>query len=206
VTAEPVRHPVDPLVADELPGLALWSLEVPTRPGPTTPELRERLRVLSGRVAGAHAVALRRQPIPHAYRVFFRHTGVDPDARRTPIEQAMLDRMLHGGFVSSGRVADALLVALVETGVPVWALDAGALEGALHLRPATPADAAVPAGRLAVADARRAVAELFGPTAPDAAVSRATRRARLVGVAVAGVPALCVEEALELAAEGMAVG
>lgn len=203
---EPVRHAVDPLVEEELPGLALWSIEVAATPGPTTDGLRRHLRLLSSRMTGSQAVALRQQPIPHAFRVFFRHTGIDPDERRTPIEQAVLDRMFHGGFQSKGRVPDALLIALVETGVPAYALDADAVQGELRLRAARAEDEGVPAGRLAVADERRALVELFGPTAPDAAVSKATRRMRLYAVAVKGVPALCVEEALHLAAEAVSSG
>ena len=31
---------------------------------------------------------LRTRPVPRAYRVFFRHVGLDPDVERTPVEQA----------------------------------------------------------------------------------------------------------------------
>ena len=65
---------------------------------------------LSNRCRGARAVTLRREPVPAAYRVFFRHIGLDPDVVRTPIEAAVLERMLHGGFLSRraarGRPAD----------------------------------------------------------------------------------------------------
>ena len=62
-------------------------------PGPSPPELRERLRELSDRFRGAQAIALRRQPIPHAYRVFFRHIGLEPDEHRVPVEALALERM-----------------------------------------------------------------------------------------------------------------
>lgn len=200
---EPVRHAIDPVLEDELPGLALWSMGVSARPGPTTRALRQQLRDLAGRVTGAKAVALRQQSIPHAYRVFFRHTGVDPDQTRTPIEQAILDRMFHGGFASKGRVTDSLLIALLETGVPVWALDEAAVSGALTLRLGRAEDPSVPSGRLALADDERALGELFGPWAPGVTQATEAGRLRLVSVAVKGVPALCVEEALFLAAEAM---
>ena len=45
---------------------------------------------------------MRREPVPSAYRVFYRHIGLDPDVVRTPIEEAMLARMLQGGFSSDG--------------------------------------------------------------------------------------------------------
>ena len=57
---------------------------------------------LSGRFRGARAVAIRREPVPAAYRVFFRHIGLDPDVVHTPIEAAVLERMLRGGFLSGG--------------------------------------------------------------------------------------------------------
>ena len=86
--------------------------------------MRERLRHLANRFRGAEAVLMRTRPIPHAYRVFFRHIGLDPDAQRTPVEQRALERLMHGGFRSAGIVEDALTIAIMETGVPVWALDA----------------------------------------------------------------------------------
>ena len=79
-------------------------------------------------------MSVRREPVPAAYRVFFRQIGLDPDVARTPIEAAVLERMLHGGFLSGGLLADVLLIALVDTGVPVWALDAEAVDGPLGIR------------------------------------------------------------------------
>ena len=56
---------------------------------------------LSNRWGGAHAVGLRQRPVPAAYRVFFRHIGLDPDVVRTPVEEAMFARMMQGGFHST---------------------------------------------------------------------------------------------------------
>ena len=89
----------------------------------TRPEVRRRLGMLASRMRGPDAVELRRRPVPHAYRVFFRQIGLDPDDQRTPVEEAALARLVHGGFESHGALADALLLAVVETGVPVWAVD-----------------------------------------------------------------------------------
>lgn len=200
------RHPVAPAVTAELPGLRLRSVDVEARPGPSPAGLKEHLRVLSDRLRGPQAVALRRRPVPHAHRVFFRHVGLDPERRRTPIERAVEDRLRHGAFRSRNLVDDALLVALVETGVAVWALDGEAIEGRLALRVAGACDAPVPAGRLVVADAARALLELFGPLAPGAGVTPATRRVRLVTVAVPGVPEVSVEEALHVAREALRSG
>jgi DNA/RNA-binding domain of Phe-tRNA-synthetase-like protein len=196
-------------VEEELPALRLHSAEaLVTRSDPLTgdspADVRARLRELSNRLRGARAVSLRREPIPAAYRMFFRHIGLDPDVVRTPIEQAALARMFDGGFISSGLLADVLLIALVDTGVPVWALDEEFLDGPLGIRPSregeslgrSPDALALPADRLVVADASGALAVLFGELAAGHAPRAQTRRVRLFAVQVAGVPTLYVEEAL----------
>jgi DNA/RNA-binding domain of Phe-tRNA-synthetase-like protein len=174
-------------------------------------EIRGRLRELSNRLRGARAVSLRREPIPAAYRVFFRHIGLDPDIVRTPIEGAVLARMLQGGFLSGGPLSDVLLIALVDTGVPVWALDAASLDGALGIRPSREGERlggsseglALPGGRLVVADGAGAVAILFGALSERHEPAAGTRRLTLFAVQVAGVPALYVEEALWICHEAL---
>jgi len=126
-------------VEEELPGLRLLSLEVEVArrgslTGASPGDIQGRLRELSSRYRGATAVGVRREPVPAAYRVFFRHIGLDPDVMRTPIEAAVLERLLRGGFLSGGLLEDVLLIALVDTGVPVWALAADSLEGPLGVR------------------------------------------------------------------------
>src|SRR5262249_51962070 len=121
-------------VADEFPDLRLFELAVDARPGRTPPSVQERLRYLSSRFPGPQALAQRQQPVPWAYCVFYRHVGLDPDADRTPAEAAMLERLMQGGFKSDNLLDDALLIALVETGVPIWALDAAKVEGTLGVR------------------------------------------------------------------------
>jgi DNA/RNA-binding domain of Phe-tRNA-synthetase-like protein len=166
--------------------------------------LRERLALLADRFHGARALTLRREPVPHAYRVFFRHVGLDPDAQRTPVEAAALERLVRGGFASRGPLDDALLVAVVETGVPVWALDDARLDGPLGLRGARPRErlgegeyaADLVPGRIVVADAGGPVAVLFGEIAANRRPARDSACLRLFAVAVPGVPALHVEEAL----------
>ena len=202
--SEPEAGWVDAEVADEFPELRLFELAVDARPGRTPRSVQERLRYLSSRFRGPQAVAQRQQPVPWAYRVFYRHVGLDPDADRTPAEAAMLDRLMHGGFKSDNLLDDALLVALVETGVPIWALDAAKVDGTLGVRVAEEGEhlgraedaPPVPAGRLVVADARSPLAVLFGELAPGHGVTRDTASMRLFSVQVAGVPAIHVEEAL----------
>jgi DNA/RNA-binding domain of Phe-tRNA-synthetase-like protein len=151
-------------------------------------------------------VGVRREPVPAAYRVFFRQIGLDPDVVHTPIEAAALERMLRGGFLSGGLLEDVLLIALVDTGVPVWALDSDTVEGPLGIRPSSegeplgrsPAAPSLPAGRLVVADTSAALAVLFGEPAPGHEAGAGTRRLTLFAIQVAGVPALYVEEALSI--------
>ena len=74
--------------------------------------------MLADRYTGGKVVRMRQEPIPWAYRVFFRQVGIDPDSDRTPVEAIALERMRAGGFKSENIVDDALLLATLETGVP----------------------------------------------------------------------------------------
>ena len=173
-------------------------------PGPSPPELRERLRLLSDRFRGPQAIALRRQPIPHAYRIFFRHIGLEPDEQRMPVEALALERMKHGGFRSRNLLDDAITIAVMETGVPVWALDAARgrrRAAAARGGEGEPLGAArrgpLPAGRLVVADDGRAAGRRSSAPSRRAPASRERTRAMvLFSVAVPGVPPIHVEEAL----------
>jgi DNA/RNA-binding domain of Phe-tRNA-synthetase-like protein len=191
-------------VAEEFPELRLHALTLAARSGRSPAGLRERLRVLSDRFHGAQAIALRQRPVPWAYRVFFRHIGLDPDEHRTPVEALALERLKHGGFRSRSLLDDALTVAVMETGVPVWALDAERSEGRLGIRPATRGErfgegeyaSDIPAGRLLVADDAGPAGVLFGALAPERGVGPRTTRMTLFSVQVAGVPDIHVEEGL----------
>ncbi|MHB8657830.1 MAG: hypothetical protein ACYC91_07715 [Solirubrobacteraceae bacterium] len=202
-------------VADELPGLRLsWvSTAVPLRPTP--PEVVQRLYGLSNRYRGASVVAMRSQAIPHAYRAFYRQIGLDPDADRIPSERVALERLLHGQFRSRNMIDDALLIAVVETGVPVWALDADLVDvGGLGIRATREGDRlgrgdAAPqlaAGRLAVVDAGTVHALLFGKVAPGHGPGRRTSRMVLFAIGVQGVPEIHMEEALWVCAEVLNAG
>ena len=169
-------------------------------------EVKERLRMLSDRFSGAQAINLRHQPIPWAYRVFYRHIGLDPDEQRTPVEEVALERMRQGGFVSQNLLDDALTIAIIESGVALRAFDADRVSG--HAR--DPADrgrasgsrgarATLPPGTLVIADEERPLALLFGAGASDRGVGPQTSRTMLVAIRVGGVPDIAVEEALWLA-------
>lgn len=198
----------DGAVAEELPELCLVSLEARSRlrslTGPSPPFVRRRLRELSNRWRGARAISVRQEPVPAAYRVFFRHIGLDPDIAKTPIEAAVLERMLDGGFLPRDALSDVLLIATMDTGVPVWALASEKLDGPLGIRPShdgerlggSPDGWKLGEGRLVVADAERAVALLFGATSAQHAPGADTIGVTLFAIRVSGVPRLHVEEAL----------
>jgi DNA/RNA-binding domain of Phe-tRNA-synthetase-like protein len=210
---DPVDGRVDAALAEELPGLRLRWTAVDGTAGPTSRGLARRLGDVSTRFRGANAIQLRTRPVPRAYRVFFRQVGLDPDVDRTPVEQAALERLIRGELHTGDRVADALVLALFETGVPVLAFDDALLDGDLLLRAARagetlPAEGGhahdVPPGRLVLADGGGPVAILFGRLSARHAPGRRCARIRLVAVAVPGVPRAHVDEALWLAASGLA--
>jgi DNA/RNA-binding domain of Phe-tRNA-synthetase-like protein len=195
-------------LAAEFPELRLVHARVPVRPGRSPETVKQRLRFLSDRYTGPKAVTMRQQPIPHAYRVFFRHVGIDPDTERTPIEDIVLERMRAGHFRSRNLVDDALLIATLETSVPVYAFDARGLEGEVGLRLSAPGESLggpdglpLSRGQVVIADDARSLAVLFGAAAEAHVVRSATEEMVLAAVQVKGVPEVSVEEALWTAAD-----
>ena len=197
---------VAPGLSEEFPGLAVRFLVIDGGARPTPRHIRRRLADLANRFSGATVVNLRHQPIPWAYRVFFRHVGLDPDTDRTPVEGLALERMKHGGFLSENIVDDALTIAVAESGVALQAFDAEKLTGRVGIRTSAPGETLpgriteLEQGTLVLADESRPVAFLFGETSADHAVSKHTKRTVLVAVQVQGVPDISVEEAIWLAA------
>jgi len=189
---------VDPLVSAEFPGLRLRWVTLAAHPGPSPPALRAQLGELANRYRGAGVVTMRTKPIPQAFRAFFRQIGLDPDVDRIPSEAVAVARLVQGGFVSVDVVADACLVALIETGIPVWALDAERIDDAgLGIR----IDAA---GGMIVGDGSVTCGALFEEPLPAVAVASRTRRVTLFAVAVDRVPEIHVEEALWCASQLLA--
>lgn len=209
MTADPTltRGFVADDVRVEFPELALVHTTVAGRPVRSPGDVRELLRRASDRFTGPKAVVLRQQPIPWAYRVFFRHIGVDPDEQRVPVEAIAVERLRAGGFRPTNLVDDALLVATLETAVPVLAFDADRVTGDVGIRVAHPDErlagdgVPLPERRLVIADDEHAIAVLFGDRSPRHVPSRATRRVLLAAVQVKGVPHVSVEEALWLASD-----
>lgn len=194
---------------DEFPGLALRHVTLDKGSGRSPRETRQRLADLSGRFSGAQAINLRHQPIPWAYRVFFRHIGLDPDHQRTPVEELVLERMKKGGFQSKSLLDDALTVAIVDSGVALRAFDADKVSGRPGIRPSADAEGLegrpgeLPAGTLVIADEERPLGLLFGATAAGRGVDRHTSRTMICAIQVAGVPDIAVEEAIWLAVQAM---
>jgi DNA/RNA-binding domain of Phe-tRNA-synthetase-like protein len=206
---EPREGWLAPEVEQELSGLRLLSCELEVRKGvslsgDSPAGVQGRLHELSNRVRGPRAIGIRREPVPAAYRAFYRHIGLDPDVERTPIEDALMERMMRGGFPTAGLLEDVLTISLMDTGVPVWALDAQGLAGTLGIRSSLPDEPLgsspdaplLPSGRLVVADERTALAVLFGERASERVPGPRCARLLLFSVQVAGVPSLYVEEAL----------
>jgi DNA/RNA-binding domain of Phe-tRNA-synthetase-like protein len=187
---------------EDFPELALVCTRVEARSRRSPAPLKQRMREASNRFNGPRAIAMRQQPIPWAYRVFYRHIGIDPDETRTPVEAMALERLKAGGFKSRNTLDDGLVLATIDTGVPVVAFDADRLSGELGLRLASDGELLGGDGRmlrdrqLVMADGEHAVALLFGEMAPGRGVTPATERMLLAAVQVKGVPAVSVEEAL----------
>jgi DNA/RNA-binding domain of Phe-tRNA-synthetase-like protein len=196
---------VTPHIAEEFPGLAVTWVEVEASPGKSPEGVRARLRELSDRFYGSHAITMRERPIPWAYRVFFRQIGLDPDRTRTPVEQLAFERLHDGAFISAGLPTDALTIATVETGIALRAFDADRIEGRFCIRASAPGESLPGGGDLAqgtlvLADDVAPVGLLFGETAPALRVEPGCRRVAIVAIAVHAVPRIAVEEALWMAA------
>jgi DNA/RNA-binding domain of Phe-tRNA-synthetase-like protein len=198
---------VTPQLREEFPGLALRYLIVARGSGATPKQVKRRLADLSNRFSGAQAINLRHQPIPWAYRVFYRHIGLDPDEQPTPVESVALERMKRGGFISSNLLDDALTIAIIESRVALRAFDADRVEGRVGIRQSESGEALegrpgdLPQGTLVIADETRPVALLFGATASGRGVHPKTERTILAAVQVMGVPDIAVEEAIWLASD-----
>ena len=175
-------------VREEFPELRLRTMVVPRGSGKTPDSVKERLALLSNRFRGANAIVLRRAPVPSAYRIFFRHVGLDPDTTRTPAEEAAIQRLIAGGFRATNLLDDALLIALLETNVPLWAVDGARVSEPLGI--GTAGD-----GRLWIYDGDGPVTTLFGEIPPDRRVHKRTETALIYTVQVPGVPGIFVEEA-----------
>jgi len=192
---------------DEFPELYLMHTTVEATPGRSPHAVRERLKVMANRFTGQKAINMRQDPIPWAYRVFFRQVGIDPDDRRTPVEAVALERMRAGGFPSQNTLDDALTIAIMETGVALVAFDADRVGKEIGLRLSHPGEKLggdgrpLAMGQIVIADEDRSLAVLFADMAEDRGVHPRSNRIVLTAIGVKGVPRVSVEEALWIAWE-----
>jgi len=210
--AEPLARQgwVAPHIAAEFPGLGIAWVELESKRTASPEPVRRRLRDLSDRFYGSHAIHMRERPIPWAYRVFFRQIGLDPDHTRTPVEQLALDRLHDGAFVSRGMPADALTIATVETGVALRVFDTTRLQGELCIRDSAPGEALpgkptkLAQGTLTIADGRGPLELLFGGPIDGPGFDSDGGQIAIVAVQVKGVPQAAVDEALWIAGAAIA--
>jgi len=201
---------VAPHIAAEFPGLGIAWIELESRRTHSPEPVQRRLRDLSDRFYGSHAIHMRERPIPWAYRVFFRQVGLDPDHTRTPVEQLALDRLHDGAFVSRGMPADALTIATVETGVALRVFDTTKLRGGLCIRDSAPGESLpdkpteLAQGTLTIADGRSPLALLFGGPIDGPGLDSDATQIAIVAVQVKGVPQAAVDEALWIASAAIA--
>jgi DNA/RNA-binding domain of Phe-tRNA-synthetase-like protein len=193
-------------LAGDFPDLGLVHTPLEARPRKTPREVKQRLRALADRYTGGKVIHMRQDAVPWAYRVFSRQIGIDPDTDRTPVEAIAVERLRHGGLASENLVDDALTIAIAETGVPVFVLDADKVVGELGLRLARRGEQLegvrpLSERQLVVADDARPVAMVLGEVSHAAGVTRSTERMTLCALRVKGVPPIAVEEALWMAAE-----
>lgn len=193
---------VDAELAEEFPGLALWTVRVDAISGRSPDFVRERLRRLANRITGGHVIHMRQDPVPWAYRVFWRQVGIDPDTDRTPVEQIALDRLKWGGLRSRNLLDDAITIATLETGVPVVAFDAEKVGEAIGLRLTGDGELLGGSGRplssrqIVISDENHTLAVFSGEVAEERGVTPETTRMVLGSIQVKGVPLISVEEAL----------
>lgn len=203
---EPARGTISLEVSEEFPALEL--LYVATGGGNTRSprEIRNRMKEASDRVRVAGAPALRQARVPSAYRAFYRQLGTDPDVVLSPIDVVLRERLRAGRFRTRGRVRDAMLLASVETHVPMWAMSADELVADIGVRATEGGETLatgdgeqeLPAGQLVVADAVAPRAALLEPVPEPVAVTKDTRHTVVYCLVVADVPRLVVHEALHL--------
>lgn len=203
---------VDAELAAEFPELAIWLTRVEASSGRSPRQVRERLKALADRITGGHVIHMRQDPVPWAYRVFWRQVGIDPDTDRTPVEGLALERLRHGGLRSRNLLDDGITIATLETGVPVMAFDAARVGRAVGLRLASGGERLGGSGpplssrQIVVSDEDRSLAVLSGDVAEERGVTPDTESMILASPQVKGVPQISVEEALWTVAEVLEVG
>ncbi len=209
------RGRVQDELAEELPGLGLWSVRLRAGSGRSPQSIRRRLGVMAGRITGGHVVHMRQDPVPWAYRVLWRKVGLDPDVDRPPAERIAVERLRAGTLASQNLLDDALVIATLETGVPVMAFDAARVGAELWLRLTERGESlggrdgrdgrALRSGQIVLADGEHILATLDGQVAPARGVRADTTSMVIAALVAKGVPLIAVEEALWTVVETLQV-
>ncbi len=205
----PVRGRVAPELVAEYGAIALWSVTVRVT-GRAATQNRTRLGHISNAYRGADVVRVHGRTAAHeGFRTFARQVGIDPDRTPTRADAAAREAVVAGRLASLGPAPDALLAVAVQSGVPVWALDASTIVGDLELRVAGEGErlgrgrarrtSSVAPGTIVVADGRGPVALLLADPPPAHDGSRAAAVV-LYTVGVPDVPEWEVSEAVWSAA------
>ncbi|MBA2505835.1 MAG: hypothetical protein H0V29_07810, partial [Thermoleophilaceae bacterium] len=185
------RAPVLGDLRERFPELAVWTAEAQSPGGAAEHGVSARL---------ASAAGERTESAPWAYRVLLRRLAHEPGPRLSRAERIALSHHDATEIGAEGLPADALTLAALQTGVPVLAFDAAALEGELALRPAREGeeidDEPLEEGEVVLADLERPLLVLFGPRVPDAMAGPDTERVVLAAIQAKGIAPVSVEEAL----------
>lgn len=201
---------IDNVVAASFPDLGLhWARSLVSFMPASRKAAKAGLRELSASHQTGRAIVRGADPTVFAHEIFFRRIGLDPyKAPRTPAQAVMADRLLRGEFKSRSLIEDAGLIALIETGVSVSAMDARGFTEALGIREVWPGEdmqsadgkaAPLRPGALVVAAGGPPMAAVFGRVAERWQVTKATAEVLLFAIRPPGVAALQADEALWIA-------
>lgn len=206
---EVVAGAVDPVLAEELGGVELWTATATVAPGAVAAG-RERLERLSGSFRAAERIRARAgRLLDPAYLAFERQVGLDPTEPSTALERGAREVVVTGALLPEYPCHDVRLAVLAEVGVPLGILDGARTRGPWSLRAAVAGErwahgarrgGALRARTLVVADREGPVAPAVGDPPPELAAGRRTRTAVLYAVGVPGIESWEVSEAVWRAA------
>ncbi|MCX6394696.1 MAG: hypothetical protein NTY57_07610 [Solirubrobacterales bacterium] len=199
---EAIRGSVTEELAAELPGIGILWVAVQGGARPDSLGLQLELDHAADRITGATAVLANTEPVSAHYRALRAQLGMDPDTGSGTLESIVRRRLLEGGFRPNGIPGDALALATLETGVPLWAL---ALEpaqtGDPTIVPALFLDVDKKTGAVSIFNGELPVCVLFGEPAAEAVVAKKSESYVVVALVAPGVLSEVCELAVERAAE-----
>ncbi len=153
----------DEELLEDFPGIGIFQRGVAVDDGAER-RTRRRFDLLGPRIDGPRAASMALDTVPAAYSALARQLGLDPDSDAAPLMSVLRERIRRGQLVSHGAVRDACTCAMLETGVPVFALPLSQVGGDLGLMIARDgerlpgADVPLPAGAIVVSDLSRPLA------------------------------------------------